>query len=47
LDGAVFSASAGQIGLFVVLSGLAGVVAAILPSRRAARASIVGSLAAG
>jgi putative ABC transport system permease protein len=47
LDGAVFAASAGQIGLFVVLSGLAGVLAAFLPSRRAARASIVGSLAAG
>jgi putative ABC transport system permease protein len=47
LDGAVFSASAGQIGMFVVLSGLAGVLAAFLPSRRAARASIVGSLAAG
>ncbi|WP_336208320.1 ABC transporter permease [Nonomuraea sp. LPB2021202275-12-8] len=47
LDGAVFSASAAQIGLFVLLSGLAGVLAAIAPSRRAARASIVGSLAAG
>ncbi|WP_327102081.1 ABC transporter permease [Nonomuraea glycinis] len=47
LDGAVFSVSAGQIGVFVVLSGVAGVLAAILPSRRAARASIVGSLAAG
>ncbi|MET8004016.1 ABC transporter permease [Nonomuraea glycinis] len=47
LDGAVFTLSAGQIGVFVVLSGVAGVLAAILPSRRAARASIVGSLAAG
>jgi len=47
LDGAVFSASAAQIGLFMLLSGLAGVVAALLPARRAARASIVGSLAAG
>jgi putative ABC transport system permease protein len=31
----------------VVLSGLAGVLAAVLPARRAARASIVGSLATG
>ncbi|WP_049561165.1 ABC transporter permease [Nonomuraea sp. SBT364] len=45
LTGAVFSASPWQIALFVVLSGLAGAVAAVLPARRAARASIVGSLA--
>ncbi|AWS41159.1 ABC transporter permease [Streptosporangium sp. 'caverna'] len=36
-----------QILAFVALSGLAGVLAAVLPARRAARASIVGSLAAG
>jgi putative ABC transport system permease protein len=36
-----------QILAFVALSGLAGVVAAVLPARRAARASIVGSLASG
>ncbi|MER6942665.1 FtsX-like permease family protein [Nonomuraea sp. NPDC000554] len=44
---AVFSAPVLQIALFVVLSGLAGVLAAVLPARRAARASIVGSLATG
>lgn len=47
VDGARFSAPAGQIALFVALSGLAGVLAAVLPARRAARASIVVSLAAG
>ncbi|MFI9588800.1 ABC transporter permease [Nonomuraea sp. NPDC052265] len=47
LPGAVFSAPLGQIALFVVLSGLAGVLAAVVPARRAARASIVGSLATG
>ncbi|MEV0594170.1 ABC transporter permease [Nonomuraea cavernae] len=47
LDGAVFSAPLEQIALFVALSGLAGVLAAVLPARRAARASIVGSLATG
>jgi putative ABC transport system permease protein len=36
-----------QVLAFVALSGLAGVLAAVLPARRAARASIVGSLAAG
>ncbi|MGW0477795.1 ABC transporter permease [Nonomuraea sp. NPDC003214] len=45
LSGAVFSASPWQIALFVVVSGLAGVLAAVVPARRAARASIVGSLA--
>ncbi|WP_043616123.1 ABC transporter permease [Nonomuraea candida] len=47
LDGARFSVPLGQIALFVVLSGAAGVLAAVLPARRAARASIVGSLATG
>ncbi|MBF8188289.1 FtsX-like permease family protein [Nonomuraea sp. K274] len=45
--GSILSVPAGQIALFVVLSGLAGVLAALLPARRAARASIVASLAAG
>ncbi|MEV0237179.1 FtsX-like permease family protein [Nonomuraea sp. NPDC050786] len=47
LDGALFTVPVGQIGLFVVLSGVAGMLAAVLPARRAARASIVGSLATG
>ncbi|MFI7697592.1 ABC transporter permease [Nonomuraea sp. NPDC049480] len=47
IDGAVLSVPVPQIALFVVLSGLAGVVAAVLPARRAARASIVGALATG
>jgi putative ABC transport system permease protein len=45
LDGAILSVPVAQIALFVLLSGLAGVLAAVLPARRAARASIVGSLA--
>lgn len=45
LDNVTFQVPAGQVGLFVVLSGVAGVLAAILPARKAARASIVGSLA--
>ncbi|GAA3115781.1 ABC transporter permease [Planomonospora alba] len=36
-----------QVLAFMALSGLAGVLAAVLPARRAARASIVGSLASG
>ncbi|TMR95374.1 ABC transporter permease [Nonomuraea basaltis] len=47
LDGAVLSVPVPQIALFVALSGLAGMLAAVLPARRAARASIVGSLATG
>jgi putative ABC transport system permease protein len=47
IAGAGFVVPGGQIALFVVLSGLAGVLAAVLPARRAARASIVGSLATG
>ena len=35
----------GALLAFVALSGLAGVMAAVLPARRAARASIVDSLA--
>ncbi|GIH90131.1 ABC transporter permease [Planobispora siamensis] len=45
--GVVFQLPIPQILAFVALSGLAGVVAAVLPARRAARASIVGSLASG
>ncbi|MCC5574036.1 ABC transporter permease [Microtetraspora sp. AC03309] len=45
MDDITFRAPVGQILSFVALSGLAGVVAAVLPARRAARASIVGSLA--
>lgn len=47
IEGAGFVVPVGQIALFVALSGLAGVLAAVLPARRAARASIVGSLATG
>ncbi|WP_101784159.1 ABC transporter permease [Nonomuraea indica] len=46
-DGARYAVPGGQIAMLVALSGLAGVLAAVLPARRAARASIVGSLAAG
>ncbi|MEU6722546.1 FtsX-like permease family protein [Nonomuraea wenchangensis] len=47
LDGAILSVPVGQIVLFVALSGVAGVVASLLPARRAARASIAGALASG
>ncbi|MGV9307728.1 ABC transporter permease [Nonomuraea sp. NPDC003727] len=47
LEGATLSVPFGQIALFVALSGLAGVLAAVLPARKAARASIVSSLAGG
>ncbi|GIH27272.1 ABC transporter [Acrocarpospora phusangensis] len=40
-----FRAPVGQILSFLALSGLAGVLAALLPARRASRASIVGALA--
>ncbi|MFI6319810.1 ABC transporter permease [Nonomuraea sp. NPDC050556] len=45
LEDVSFRLPGGQIALFVVLSGVAGVLAAVLPARKAARASIVGSLA--
>jgi putative ABC transport system permease protein len=45
--GGIFDFPVIQVLSFVVLSGLAGVLAALLPARRAARASIVGSLASG
>ncbi|WP_169950249.1 FtsX-like permease family protein [Microbispora sp. H11081] len=41
-----FQLPAVQILIFIVASGLAGVLAAVLPARRAARASVVGALAA-
>ncbi|WP_327086941.1 FtsX-like permease family protein [Nonomuraea sp. NBC_01738] len=47
VDGAAFELPVWQVLSFVALSGVAGVLAALLPARRAARASIVGSLAAG
>ncbi|MEU6790054.1 FtsX-like permease family protein [Nonomuraea wenchangensis] len=47
LDGAILSVPVGQVVLFVALSGVAGVVASLLPARRAARASIAGALASG
>ncbi|MEV4563108.1 FtsX-like permease family protein [Nonomuraea sp. NPDC049419] len=47
LEGSQYAVPVPQVLLFVVLSGAAGVLAAVIPARRAARASIVGSLAAG
>ncbi|MFI6514002.1 ABC transporter permease [Spirillospora sp. NPDC050679] len=41
----VFAVPFGQIAGFIVLAGLAGMLAAVLPARRAAKASIVESLA--
>ncbi|WP_440071782.1 ABC transporter permease [Streptosporangium sp. OZ121] len=46
-DNVIFQLPVPQILSFVALSGLAGVVAAVLPARRAARASVVGALASG
>ncbi|MER5648890.1 FtsX-like permease family protein [Streptosporangium sp. NPDC002524] len=46
-DNVVFQLPVPQILSFVALSGLAGVLAAVLPARRAARASVVGALASG
>jgi putative ABC transport system permease protein len=46
VDGAVLGLPVGRIVLFMVLAAVAGVVAAIMPGRRAARTSIVESLAA-
>jgi putative ABC transport system permease protein len=45
VDDILFRVPVTQVLLFVALSGLAGVLAAVLPARKAARASIVGSLA--
>ncbi|GAB3960502.1 ABC transporter permease [Actinoallomurus acanthiterrae] len=46
IDNAVLGLPIGRIVLFLVLAAVAGVVAAIMPGRRAARTSIVESLAA-
>ncbi|MFC4534354.1 ABC transporter permease [Sphaerisporangium dianthi] len=46
MDEVLFRVPVTQVLLFVALSGAAGVLAAVLPGRKAARASIVGSLAA-
>ncbi|MGW2200349.1 ABC transporter permease, partial [Streptosporangium sp. NPDC001682] len=46
-ENVIFQLPVPQILSFVALSGLAGVLAAVLPARRAARASVVGSLASG
>ncbi|GAB3214011.1 ABC transporter permease [Marinactinospora endophytica] len=46
LMGLVFALPVGRIALFVGIAALAGLVSAILPARRAARASITASLAA-
>lgn len=43
----VFTIPVPQVLAFVALSGLAGVLAAVLPARKAARASVVDALAAG
>jgi len=47
VEDVVFQLPVPQILSFVALSGLAGLLAAVLPARRAARASVVGSLASG
>jgi putative ABC transport system permease protein len=44
-DGAVLSFPVLRVLAFILLAGLAGLLAAVVPSRRAARASIVESLA--
>ncbi|MEV5746246.1 FtsX-like permease family protein [Actinoallomurus sp. NPDC052308] len=46
VDGAVLGLPIGRIVLFILLAAVAGVAAAIMPGRRAARTSIVESLAA-
>ncbi|WP_026414157.1 ABC transporter permease [Actinomadura oligospora] len=46
-ESAVFSVPYAQIIGFVVLAGVAGVLAAVMPARRAAKASVVESLSAG
>jgi putative ABC transport system permease protein len=44
-DGAVFGFPVIRVLAFVLVAGLAGLLAAVIPSRRAAKASIVESLA--
>ena len=43
--GGVVSIPYGQIALFVLLGAAAGVLAAVLPARRAARTSVVAAMA--
>jgi putative ABC transport system permease protein len=43
-QGVAFSVPAGQLAAFVVLAGVAGVLAAILPARRAARLDVLDAL---
>lgn len=43
--GALLAVPGGQLASFVAIAALAGAVAAVLPSRRAARASVVGAMA--
>jgi putative ABC transport system permease protein len=44
-DGAVLGFPVLRVVAFILVAGLAGLIAAVVPSRRAARASIVASLA--
>ncbi|RFU42001.1 ABC transporter permease [Actinomadura logoneensis] len=46
-DNAVFDVPYLQIAGFILLAGVSGVVAAVMPARRAAKASVVESLSAG
>ncbi|GGU91904.1 membrane protein [Actinomadura cremea] len=46
-DSSVFALPYGQVAGFMVLAAVAGVLAAVMPARRAAKASIVESLATG
>ena len=43
-QGVQFSVPVGQLAVFVVLAGVAGVLAAILPARRAARLDVLAAL---
>ncbi|GAA4059344.1 ABC transporter permease [Nonomuraea soli] len=47
LDNVSFVLPYTQVGLLIVVAGVAGVIASLLPARRAARASVVGALASG
>jgi putative ABC transport system permease protein len=45
VNGALLAIPGGQLASFVGIAALAGALAAVLPSRRAARASVVGAMA--
>ncbi|MEV0582309.1 FtsX-like permease family protein [Nonomuraea sp. NPDC050310] len=47
LEDTVFVLPYAQVGVLVLGAGLAGVIASLLPARRAARTSVVGALASG